>query len=191
MGDALIRRGITRCFFVVVSSALTMACRHQGAPISVAEPAVAARSREFCWWAVLRSVRTPDSISARFRHAYSEMGFVSVTSGTVGDTTWAHAGPDTLASRARHVSYESGAIAYPRGAIAHFRYFVAIAPPSGGWTAKEDSVTAAAGDIDFCAEVAHRSAIMWSAPPRPTGEESLPLWNADPWGASRVSVHQH
>ena len=50
--------------------------------------------------------------------------------------------------------YESGVIAYPLGDSTHFRYFVRINSPAGGWKVAADSIQATGRNIDFCADIA-------------------------------------
>ena len=173
---------------LALTASILVACRHQATPPTSAAAPLPSRTREFCWWAVLRAASAPDSIAGRFQRAYSELNLANVATGKWGDTAWAHAGPSSAPMRTTNVLYESGALSYPTGDSTKFRYFVAISAPPGGSTRSSDSVAASAGDLDVCADIARRASIRWSAPKSPTGEESMPLWDASPWNdASRGS----
>ena len=176
---------------VLTGCILAVAChRPPAVALGVADKPLL--ERQFCWWAVLRTSRAPVSVAARFRQAYAEMKLGRISSGELGDTTWAHAGPTTVIGQSTYGAYESGVMAYTRGDSTHFRYFISISAPPGGWTHPGDSLQASMGDIDFCADVARHASIGWTQPARPTGEESLSLWYATPWvGVSRDSVAPH
>jgi hypothetical protein len=184
------KRMLSSCS-TVLASRILLGCMlvtscHQQARLAPTLAAVERpRLREYCWWAVLRSVRPPDSVAARFERAYKELSLGKVTSGRWGDTAWAHAGPSWISTRTTNASYESGALAYALGDSTHFRYYVVIAAPPGGWIRQSDSVEASKGDIDFCTNIARHASIGWTAPSNPTGEESLPLWESDPWEENR------
>ena len=81
-----------------------------------------------------------------------------------------------LPNRRTRALYESNLVAYRRGDSTHFRYYVTIARPSQGWASTEDSTGAIDGSLDFCAEIARRAAVGWTAPRSPTGEEALTFW---------------
>jgi hypothetical protein len=166
---------------MVLTGSLLVACQHQATPATSAAQPLSSRNREFCWWAPLGTMSSPDSTAGRFRRAYAELKLANVSMGKRGDTAWAHAGPSALPTRTTNALYESGALAYPERDSTKFRYFVAISAPPGGWNHSSDSVSANAGDLDLCADIARRAAIKWNAPKAPTGEESMPLWNASPW----------
>jgi hypothetical protein len=168
----------------ILSSCILVGCRHRAEPMDAPTAMTRPHVREYCWWAVLRSSRSPDSVGARFKRAYEELELSTVSTGRWGDTVWAHAGPSRVSTRMTNASYESGALAYALGDSTHFRYFVAITAPPGGWIRRSDSVEATKGDIDFCTDIARHAAIGWTAPNEPAGEESLPLWSADPWRTS-------
>jgi hypothetical protein len=166
---------------ILLGCMLITGCHRQTQPAPSLATAKSPRVREYCWWAVLRSARPPDSVAVRFQRAYQELMLGKVTSGRRGDTAWAHAGPSWISNRATNASYESGALAYPIGDSTHFRYYVTISAPPGGWIRQSDSVEASRGDIDFCTNIARHASIGWTAPNNPTGEESLALWALDPW----------
>ena len=184
-------RSVILASCALCSCILASACRHQTPAAEAPAAAPSSHVREYCWWAVLRSRRTPDSVAARFRRAYSELRLARITTGTWGDTVWAHAGPTWVSTNTTNASYESGAVAYSRGDSTHFRYYVTIAAPPGGWIRQSDSVEANRRDIDFCADIARHAAIGWTAPNEPTGEESLSVWNANPWSAARQDSATH
>ena len=168
---------------ILVGSLLIIACQHQRPPSPASAEVASTHLREYCWWAVLRSARAPDSVTARFARAYKELKLVRVTSGKSGDTAWAHAGPSWISTNRTNASYESGALAYSVGDSTHLRYFVTIAAPPGGWIRQSDSVEESRRDIKFCTEIARAASIGWIAPGNPTGEESLAVWDSNPWAA--------
>jgi hypothetical protein len=174
-----------RMLWILLGWMLITGCHQQAPPARTLAGAKVPRLREYCWWAVLRSARPPDSVAARFERAYKELSLGKARSGRWGDTAWAHAGPSWISTRTTNASYESGALAYTLGDSTHFRYYVVIAAPPGGWIRQSDSVEASNGDIEFCTDIARHASIGWTAPSNPTGEESLALWGLDPWVENR------
>jgi hypothetical protein len=176
---------------ILLGCMLITGCHQQAPPAPTLAAVESPRLREYCWWAVLRTKRPPDSVAARFARAYKELSLGKVTNGRWGDTAWAHAGPSWISTRTTNASYESGALAYALGDSTHFRYYVVIAAPPGGWIRQSDSVEASGGDIDFCTNIARHASIGWAAPNNPTGEESLALWGLDPWVQNRPDSIAH
>ena len=191
------RRTLSSCSAILASGILLgcmllTGCHRQAQTAPTPAAVKSPRLREYCWWAVLRSARSPDSVAVRFQRAYKELMLGKITSGRLGDTAWAHAGPSWISNSTTNASYESGALAYAIGDSTHFRYFVTISAPPGGWIRQSDSVEASRGDIDFCTNIARRASIGWTQPNNPTGEESLALWESHPWvGNHPDSLTQH
>ena len=145
----------------------------------VSGPAPVQLSEEYCWWAVLRSTRAPDSVAARFTSAYIHAGFSSVTFKKYADTAWATAGPTQIGG-ANGALFASRAVAYWHGDSTHFRYYVSVGPPMRGGVQTSDSVDAGKLLLGLCAQVARAAAIGWSAPRSPTGDETLQIWTRIP-----------
>jgi hypothetical protein len=160
---------------MLLVAALGAGCRRA----VVSAPAPVQLREAYCWWAVLRSARSPDSVAARFTSAYIQAGFSTVTFKKSADTAWAAAGPTQLGS-ANSALYASRAVAYWHGDSTHFRYYVSVGPPMRGNVQTTDSVDTAKLLLGLCAQVARAAAIGWSAPPSPTGEETLELWTRIP-----------
>jgi hypothetical protein len=179
------RRNTVTVGIALMGCILSAACRHQAPAIAHVAPVAngSEQAREFCWWAVLRSGRSADSVAGRFRRAFEELELANISAGRWGDTAWAHGGPSSVSTRAANASYESGVLAYPHGDSTHFRYFVLIAAPPGGWKLAADSVEATSHNIEFCADIARRVQVGTVAPRSPTGEETLSVWKARPWSS--------
>lgn len=157
--------------------AAVSACGHPS-PRGV-EPTVSlVPASNYCWWAVLRTVRRPDSVAFRYTQAFQSLGFNNASWQMRGDTSWAHAGPQALPGQGSRAIYESRAVAYWHGDSTHFRLHVTIAKPVNGWSPGDDSTAILQGNIDFCADIERRAQIGVSAPKSPTGEEALPVWSS-------------
>jgi hypothetical protein len=131
---------------------------------------------DHCWWAVLRSARSPDSVAARFTQAFRAIGFSSVAHSKQGDTVWATAGPTDLGPVG--AMFASRAVAYWHGDSTHFRYFVAVGRSTH--TQVRDTVARGRLLIDMCTQIARAARIGWSAPVSPTGDEELTVWHRRP-----------
>jgi hypothetical protein len=166
---------------LAILAAAGVGCR-QPAP---AEAAPVALREGPCWWAVFRTALPPDSVAEHFVRAFDKLGLTRASWTQRGDTTWAHAGPTKLDADWRGATYAARVVAYRRGDSTHFRHFVSVAPPAGGWAASYDSVTAdgrhvainpAGASIGFCGMLGRAAAVHGTAPREPDGEEMLPLW---------------
>ena len=149
-----------------------------------AAPAPLALQESHCWWAVFRTTLPPDSVAMHFVRAFAQLGLRGGTWTQRGDTTWAHAEPTTLTSW-HGATYAARVVAYRAGDSTHFRHFVSVAPPAGGWPASYDSVTAdgrhlsvsaVGGPIGFCGALGRAATVHGTAPADPDGEEKLELW---------------
>lgn len=163
-----------------VSLSGVMSCR-QPRPVA---PAPLALEEEHCWWAVFRTTLPPDSVATHFVRAFAQLGLRGGTWTQRGDTTWARAEPTALAAW-HGATYAARVVAYRVGDSTHFRHFVSVAPPSGGWPASYDSVTAdgrhlsvsiAGAPIGFCGALGRAAAVHGTAPADPDGEEKLAIW---------------
>lgn len=162
-------------------AALAAAC-HRPAP---AAPAPAALSERHCWWAVFRTTLPPDSVAEHFVHAFDQLGLRGGAWNQRGDTSWAHAEPTPLAAW-HGGTYSARVVAFRVGDSTHFRHFVSVGPPAGGWPASYDSVTAdgrhvslspANGSpIGFCGALGRAAMVHGTAPREPDGEEKLHIW---------------
>jgi hypothetical protein len=117
----------------------------------------------------------PDSVAARFEHAYTVLGLPEAASMRLADTAWAHAGPGALAGRST-ATYASRLVARRDGDSTSFRYAVEmIGPPrdneqSGGTEQPPDV-------LELCGAIAHAAAVHWARPSRrPNAEDSLAVW---------------
>lgn len=129
-------------------------------------------AEQYCWWTVLRTALPPDSVAARFEHAYTALGLSGAASSHIADTAWAHAGPTVLAGRSTGVTYASRLVAIGDGDSTSFRYAVEMTGPTG---ANEQS--GGSDNIEFCGAIAHAAAIHWTRPARrPNAEDSLAVW---------------
>lgn len=157
-----------------------LSCR-QARP-DVAAPLALAEGH--CWWAVFRTPLPPDSVATHFVRAFAQLGLRGGTWAQRGDTTWAHAEPTPLAAW-HGGTYAARVVAYRVGDSTHFRHFVSVAPPAGGWPVSYDSVTAdsrhlsvnaAGAPIGFCGALGRAAEVHGTAPADPDGEEKLELW---------------
>lgn len=139
---------------------------------------------QYCWWAAFRTTLPPDSVAVHFVRAFGQLGLRGGTWTQRGDTTWAHAEPTTLAAW-DGATYAARLVAYHAGDSTHFRHFVSVAPPPGGWPAPHDSVTAdgrhvaistSGSPIGFCGALGRAAQVHGTAPANPDGEEKLQIW---------------
>lgn len=170
---------------ITVAVALGAAACHRSA---VPAPAPLAMQEEYCWWAVFRTALPPDSVAGHFVHAFAQLGLRDGSWSQRGDTTWAHAGPTRLDAQHGAI-YAARVVAYRAGDSTHFRHYVSVALPAGGWPASYDSATAdgrhvavnPAGDrIGFCGALGRAANVHGTAPASPDGEEKLELWTRTP-----------
>jgi hypothetical protein len=119
-----------------------------------------------------------------FVGAFQEQGLRGGTWTQRGDTVWAHAQPTSLTDW-HGATYSARVVAYRAGDSTHFRHFVSVAPPSGGWPASYDSVTVdgrhvaigpSGSPIGFCGALGRAARVHGTAPGNPDGEEKLELW---------------
>jgi hypothetical protein len=135
-------------------------------------------NEEYCWWAVLRSARKPDSVAAMFARAFRTSGFSTVNYKKSADTARAIASPTEFYPHRATIA--SRAVAYWHGDSTHFRYFVAVGPPTSVSLQTTDSLDSGKLLLDMCARIARAAAIGWSAPRSPTGDEELSVWKRTP-----------
>jgi hypothetical protein len=156
------------------------ACR-RGAPEA---PAPRALEENHCWWAVFRTPLPPDSVAVHFARAFEQLGLRGGAWTQRGDTAWARAEPTRLDAWSGG-TFSARVIAVRKGDSTHFRHFVGVAPPAGGWPAAHDSVTAdgrhiavnpAGATIGFCGALGRAAQVHGTAPAEPDGEEKLDIW---------------
>ncbi len=141
---------------------LSFGCQRRATLASV-PPRDAALQEDHCWWAVVRSPLSPDSLAERFAAAFTDVGFSSIRQVRVGDTTVVQAGPSSLPSGESDL-VASRVVAYSRGDSTHFRHYLAFGGEVSGQR------------LGLCRDIARTAAVRASAPREPTGEESLPVW---------------
>jgi hypothetical protein len=152
--------------FVVISAA---GCHNQVPPLSP----TARGAEDPCWWTVMRSPLSPDSLALSFQQAFKTVGLTNPTMTRLADTAWVRAGPTRMAESAGAI-YESRVVAYWHGDSTHYRQYVAITRQPG------DSVNFGQRSIPFCAATARAASVRGSAPQAPTGEETLKIWTRRP-----------
>jgi len=149
-----------------------------------AAPAPLALKENHCWWAVFRTTLPPDSVAGHFVDAFQALGLRGSAWTQRGDTTWAHSEPTKLDSW-HGATIAARVVAYRAADSTHFRHFVAMAPPPGGWPESYDSVTAdgrhlaispSGSPIGFCGALGRAAQVHGTAPADPDGEEKLQLW---------------
>jgi hypothetical protein len=129
-------------------------------------------AEQFCWWTILRTALPPDSVAARFEHAYTVLGLSGAVSSHVADTAWTHAGPTVLGDGSTGATYASRLVAIRDGDSTNFRYAVEMTGPP-----RADEQSAGGDNLEFCGAIAHAAAIRWSRPARrPNAEDSLEVW---------------
>jgi len=170
---------------VVALVALAAAC-HRQAP-AAASP-VEAASETSCWWTVYRTELPLDTVAAHLASAFDTLGLADAAWVRRGDTAWAKAGPTRLPSRFGG-TFSARAVAFQRGELTLYRYFVTASPPPGGWHKGYDSVTVnnthisvipASSAIGLCASIASAAHNEGRAPKSPNGEELLAIWSSRP-----------
>lgn len=134
---------------------------------------------DHCWWAVLRSVRPPDSVTARFTQVFIQAGFSTVTFKRNADTAWSTASATQLDVDGPAI-FSSRAVAYWHGDSTHFRYFVRVQPPPTQRGASPDSFDKSKHLLGLCTQIARSAAIGWTQPREPTGDERLAIWSRVP-----------
>ena len=164
----------------VIGTAGVASCRR---PEPVA-PVPLTLKEQYCWWAVFRTALPPDSVALHFVDAFRALGLQDGAWTQRGDTVWAHSAPTTLPGWYR-ATVRARVVAYRVGDSTHFRHFVAVAPPSGGWPPPYDSVTSdgrhvtlspSGSPTGFCGTLGRAARVHGTAPPDPDGEEKLELW---------------
>lgn len=149
------------------------ACR--GRPRVASSPApLAVRATEHCWWSTNRTALPPDSVAARFEHAFAVVGLARAQRAALGDTTWVQSAPTVLPSAPVGRALAMHAVAYAVGDSARYRYFVSAIGPA----AAADS--AWGGVLPLCTAVARAAAIPGVQPAQPTGEETATVWRWRP-----------
>jgi hypothetical protein len=158
----------------------TAAC-HRPSPRPAAPVAL---EENHCWWAVFRTPLPPDSVAVHFVRAFDELGLRGSTWKQRGDTTWARAAPTRLDAWSGG-TFAARVVAVRMGDGTHFRHFIGVAPPVGGWPVAYDSVTAegrhvvvnpAGATIGFCGALGRAARVHGTAPNEPDGEEKLDIW---------------
>ena len=160
---------------------LGAACRQQA---SAPAPRLLAAAAGPCWWTVLRSPLPLDAVATGVVNAFTTLGLTNVSSAQQGDTIRVQAGPTRLADWYGD-TFLAGVVAFRHGDSTLFRYFVAPAPPPGGWSPSRDSVTATGTHVivnpegrmvGLCAGISNIAKIDHTAPQAPNGEESMAVW---------------
>jgi hypothetical protein len=143
-----------------------------------------AMKENYCWWAVFRTTLPPDSVAVHFVDAFRALGLRGGVWAQRGDTVWAHAEPTALTDQ-HGALFSARVVAYRTGDSTHFRHFVSVAPPPGGWPASYDSlttdgrqvaITPSGSLIGFCGTLGRTARVHGTAPANPDGEEKLELW---------------
>lgn len=173
-GRTPVRRAAVRLTLLLAAPAA--GCRGRAAA-----PAPERWPEDHCWWAVARSPLSPDTVAARFAQAFTALGLASAATRRLADTAWAAAGPTPIARGPAGARYASRIVAYRRGDSTHFRHFVAVLPPAGGWARPADTAGGLGGrSIGFCGDVTRAAVVRASLPREPTGEEGLRVWTRAP-----------
>jgi len=157
---------------------------HRAGPTTPPAPTPLALQEDYCWWTVFRTALPPDSVAEHFVRAFRQLGLRGGTWTQRGDTTWAHAQP-TARSDWPGGTYAARVVAYRVGDSTHFRHYMSVAPPAGGWPASRDSVTddgrhvsisPSGSRIGFCGALGRAAQVHGTAPANPDGEEKLDIW---------------
>lgn len=75
----------------------------------------------------------------------------------------------------------SRAVAFPQSDSTHFRLYVAIVPPAGGWPPAVSENSRVHSGIPVCEAVARAAAVRWiKRAGDPADEENLPVWSRVP-----------
>ncbi len=126
-------------------------------------PAVQWPPEKHCWWAAYRTTMPPDSVAGRFEGALASIGLSSGRTGSLGDTTWAQAGPTMLGDE-QGSTFAARVVAIRMGDSTRFRAFVAADTIVGGRL------------IAMCGEIMSRAALRAIAPRAQEPDDSTPRW---------------
>ena len=137
-------------------------------------PAPIPLTESHCWWAVLRTDRSPDSLAGTFKRAYEKLGFKHAAISSVADTSWVASGPTPLSDVAQGNVYQSRMVAYNHGDSTHFRFFVDYPPRND--SVAHSNTSSYPEPISLCGRVAGATGIKWSVLKEPDGEEQLSVW---------------
>ncbi len=131
---------------------------------------------EYCWWHVMTSPLSVDTVAARFASAFATIGFRNVRWEHQGDTAWAVSTPTLLRGQPEGVLYASRIVGYQKGDSTHFRSYVMIQPAGDGAVSTTAIAGEATGVIGLCRAIATAAAVQATARPEATGEEAWRLW---------------
>ncbi|HEV8411336.1 MAG TPA: hypothetical protein VGQ30_12565 [Gemmatimonadaceae bacterium] len=174
-----------RTGFVLLLVAAVAGCRRPAAPASAPVPLPS--NWEHCWWTVMRSTLSVDSVGSSFRRAFVTLGQSNVHWTKNGDTVFVRAGPAPLLpsevpwdTASYGATYWARIAAFPQNDSTRFRLYVSIVRPSHGWAQPSDSVHAFR-PIGLCAEIGKVVAFRWiRRVGDPGDEEKLPVWSRVP-----------
>jgi hypothetical protein len=143
---------------------------------------------QHCWWTVIRSTLPADTVAADFRRAFVTVGLANIHWTRSGDTIWVRGGPAPLLpsdlpfdTASYGATFWSRAVAFPQKDSTHFRLYVAIVPPVGGWPRAVPASSSVHSGIPACEAVARASGVRWiKRAGDPGDEEKLPVWSRVP-----------
>ena len=143
---------------------------------------------DHCWWTVIRSTRSLDSVASGFRRAFVTVGLPNIHWTRSADTIWVRGGPaplpaadTTFVAATSGATYWSRTVAYRQADSTHFRMYVAVVPPPKGWADSTVSNHLSAYLFTACEAIARASEIRWiRRPGDPGDEEKLPVWSRVP-----------
>jgi hypothetical protein len=116
-----------------------------------------------CWWAAFRTTMPPASVALRIGSALESLGLSNLRMGSLGDTTWAQAGPTKLTAT-DSPTYAARAVAIRVGDSTRFRTFVAA-----------DTIVGARL-ISMCGDIMSRAALGAIAPRNEEPDDTAPRW---------------
>ena len=168
---------------LVAATGIAAACRAPARTVPTPAVARTGASGDYCWWTVYRSPLPVDTVVARFARAYEAVGLAGAGSARVADTAWAQGTPTVLGGAHAGGTYAARVVAYRRGDSTHFRQYVSLVAPPGGWPASDSAHGGDAGfgrQVGFCTELSRAAKTQGTAPREPDGEEKLDVWRRRP-----------
>jgi hypothetical protein len=143
---------------------------------------------EYCWWTVIRSTRSLDSVASGFRRAFVTVGLPNIHWTSSADTIWVRGGPAPLPTTelprdtaTYGATYWSRIVAFRDADSTHFRLYIAVVPPARGWADSTVSNHLSAYLFSACEAIARASEVRWiRRAGDPGDEEKLSVWSRVP-----------
>lgn len=159
----------------LVATTLVAAC-HRSAATPAATPVRTPES--YCFWTAFRTTLPPDTVAARYAHAFTTLGLTGATTSHAADTAWAHAGPTSLTLPNGSGTYAARVVAFRRGDSTYYRPFVSLT--GDRQSAAEDSGRHTSRTISFCSALGGAAQVGGTTQGGPGALEAMDVWRARP-----------